>query len=58
MGHKIQGGKNYYYIHWKGYPVEDDSWELEENLTKDTLADWERSLTLRRTNRNTSMAKH
>jgi hypothetical protein len=32
-GHKVVKGKDYYYIHWKGYPAEDDSWEPDENLT-------------------------
>jgi Chromo (CHRromatin Organisation MOdifier) domain len=34
MGHKVVKGKDYYYIHWKGYPAEDDSCEPRENLTR------------------------
>ena len=37
MGHKVVKGKDYYYIHWKGYPVEDDSWEPKVNLTPEAL---------------------
>ena len=41
-GHRKQGGKEYYYIHWKGYPAEDDTWEPRENLSKAALEAWER----------------
>jgi len=37
MEHKVVKGKDYYYIHWKGYPVEDDSWEPKVNLTPEAL---------------------
>src|SRR5436190_15739248 len=43
MGHKVIDGKHYYYIHWKGYPAEDDTWEPEENLTKETLDLWRKT---------------
>ena len=41
MGHKIMNGEDYYYIHWKGYPAEDDSWEPKSNLNKEALKEWE-----------------
>jgi Chromo (CHRromatin Organisation MOdifier) domain len=43
MGHKIINGEDHYYIHWKGYPAEDDSWEPKSNLTSETLKLWERT---------------
>jgi hypothetical protein len=42
MGYRKRKGKEYYYIHWKGYPTEDDSCEPKENLSKATLEVWER----------------
>ena len=33
MGHKGIYGVDHYYIHWKGYPAEDDNWEPVKNLT-------------------------
>ena len=51
MGHKVTDGVNYYYIHWKGYPAEDDSWEHEENITKETLDLWHNSIETRQTSR-------
>ena len=45
-------GKDYYYIHWKGYPAEDDSWEPQENLTDATLKMWEHSIKTRRAIQN------
>src|SRR5215471_7177273 len=51
MCHKVIDGKQHYYIHWKGYPVEDDTWEPEENLTTETLDLWRRSIKTRRTSR-------
>ena len=44
MGHKVIDGKHYYYIHWKDYPAEDDTWEPEENLTKEILDLWRKSV--------------
>ena len=49
MGHKVIDGKHYYYIHWKDYPAEDNTWEPEENLTKKTLDLWRKSINTRRT---------
>ena len=37
MGHKIINRIDHYYIHWKGYPAEDDSWEPITNLAPETL---------------------
>ena len=51
MGHKVIDGKHYYYIHWKDYPAEDDTWEPEENLTKETLDLWRKSTKTRQTSR-------
>ena len=44
MRKKIMDGKEYFYIHWKGYPAEDDSWEPRENLSPMTLSRWEKIL--------------
>jgi len=49
MGHKVIDGVNYYYIHWKGYSAEDDSWESEENLMKETLDLWHNATKTRQT---------
>ena len=50
MEHKVEDGKDYYYIHWKGYPAE-DNWEPEENLTKEILDIWHKSVKRRQTSR-------
>jgi hypothetical protein len=42
MGYRKRNGKEYYYIHWKGYPAEDDSWEPKGNLNEAALRGWER----------------
>ena len=52
MGHKVVDGEDYYYIHWKGYPAEDDSWEPRSNLSKETLKLWENRRTTRSTTNN------
>ena len=41
MGYRKRNGKEYYYIHWEGYPAEDDSWEPKENLNEAALKSWE-----------------
>ena len=51
MGHKVIDGEHYYYIHWKGYPAEDDTWEPEENLTNETLDLWRKTIKTRQTSR-------
>ena len=45
MDHKVIDGKHYYYIHWKDYPAEDDTWEPEENLINEILNLWRKSIT-------------
>jgi hypothetical protein len=37
LAKEIRKGKPYYYIHWKNYPSDDDSWEPEENLSPDLV---------------------
>ena len=51
MDHKVIDEKHYYYIHWKDYPAEDDTWEPEENLTNETLDLWRKSIKTRQTSR-------
>jgi hypothetical protein len=41
MGYRKKNGKEYYYIHWEGYPAEDDTWEPKENLNEAALRSWE-----------------
>jgi len=41
LGYQKQKGKDYYYIHWKGYPTEDVTWEPKENISKTALKIWE-----------------
>jgi hypothetical protein len=36
----VRSTKNY--IHWKGYPAEDDTWEPEENISGAALKAWKR----------------
>jgi hypothetical protein len=42
MGQRIREGIEEYYIHWRGYPVEDDTWESKINLSKAGLNTWEK----------------
>ena len=42
MGYRKRNGKEYYYIHWKGYPADDDIWEPKENISEAALRVWER----------------
>lgn len=48
---KILIEKHYYYIHRKDYSAECDIWEPEENLIKETLDLWLKSIKTRRTSR-------
>jgi len=43
LAKKTEDGQDYYLIHWKNYPSDDDSWEKESNLTPDLVAEWNRS---------------
>ena len=52
MGQKVIDKVDHYYIHWKGYPAEDDSWEPVTNLALKTLKMWENSKKTRRTTQN------
>ena len=52
MGHKIINRIDHYYIHWKGYPAEDDSWEPVTNLAPETLQMWHDSKQTRQATRN------
>ena len=52
MGQKVIDKVDHYYIHWKGYPAEDDSWEPVTNLAPETLKMWENSKKTRRTTQN------
>ena len=51
MGHKTMNGEDYYYIHWKRYPAEDDSWEPRSNLSLKTLQLWEQTVKAQRSTR-------
>ena len=48
MGYRKRNGKEYYYIHWKGYPADDDTWEPKENISEAALKIWERQSQERR----------
>jgi hypothetical protein len=37
MRQRTREGVEEYYIHWKGYPAEDDTWEPKANLSKAAL---------------------
>ena len=41
MGYRKRNRKEYYYIHWKGYPVDDDTWKPKENISEAALKVWE-----------------
>jgi hypothetical protein len=51
LGQKTVDGQEYFYIHWKGYPAEDDSWEPRSNLSPETLQLWQRTNQRRQQNR-------
>ena len=51
MGYKVIDEIDHYYIYWKGYLAEDDSWELVLNLTPETLKMWEDSKKTQQTTR-------
>jgi Chromo (CHRromatin Organisation MOdifier) domain len=57
MGHKVIKGKDYYYIHWKGYPAEDNRWEPHENITPEVLGSLYQKLGVC-TTRNSQASKH
>ncbi|TIC96929.1 hypothetical protein CH35J_006688 [Colletotrichum higginsianum] len=35
-----EGGKDKYLVEWTGYPIEEATWEPEENVTDDLLQEW------------------
>ena len=37
MGYRKRNEKEYYYIHWKEYPADDDTWEPKENISEIAL---------------------
>lgn len=37
LGHKIVNNKTYYHVKWKGYPIEEATWEIESNLNCDQI---------------------
>ena len=37
MRYRKRNGKEYYYIHWKGYLADDDTWEPQENIIETVL---------------------
>ena len=41
MRYRKRNEKEYYYIHWKEYPAEDNTWESKENLNEAALRSWE-----------------
>jgi len=41
MRYRKQNDKEYYYIHWKEYPADDNTWKPKENISKITLRIWE-----------------
>jgi len=55
MGKKTMDGKEYYYIHWQGYPADDDSWEPRENLSQQTITNWENSIKTRSLTQNSQL---
>jgi hypothetical protein len=50
MRYRKRNGKEYYYIHWKDYPADDDTWEPKENISETALKVWERQSQERRKN--------
>ena len=44
MGTQLIDGKPHYLIHWKGYEHTENTWEPEENLTREVLRDYRRNL--------------
>jgi hypothetical protein len=42
MGYRKRNGQETYFIHWKGYPAEDDTWEPKKNISEAALKAWER----------------
>lgn len=42
LKYKIKNGKRFYFIKWKNFPPSDNSWEPEENLTVDLVAEYHR----------------
>jgi hypothetical protein len=47
LGHKVVNGKDFYYVHWKGYPADDDTWEPKENLNELAIRSWKERIKTR-----------
>jgi hypothetical protein len=52
LAKEIRDGEEFYLIHWKGYPAEDDSWEPRDNLAPETLKLWDSGTSARSRPRN------
>ena len=52
LDYKKRGKRNYYLVHWKGYPHTEDSWEPETNLNNcsNLIQQFQKSLGKSKTN--------
>jgi hypothetical protein len=47
LGRRIRNNREEYYIHWKGYPADDDTWEPKTNISQAALKAWEQQEQIR-----------